>query len=65
MLESLSKQERRILAGIIQGKKNKEIAAELGISENTVKNHCVTLYRKLGVRNRTEAAVKFFKQLHH
>ena len=41
-----------------QGKTNKEIAAELYIAEGTVKNHVTNILSKLGVRDRTQAAIK-------
>ena len=53
----LSVQQMRILAMIVQGRLNKEIAGELGIAEQTVKGHVSTILRKLGVASRTQAAV--------
>lgn len=49
-----SKREKEILSHLLSGKSNREISGELGISEKTVKNHLWKLYRKLGVRNRTQ-----------
>ena len=43
------------------GRSVKEIADRLGISENTVKNHCSKIYHRLGVRNRVEASLKFLE----
>jgi len=40
-----------------QGWSNKQIAAEMGISDKTVKVYMSTLYRKLGVNNRTQASL--------
>lgn len=54
---SLSPQQLRILAMIVDGKLNKQIAAELDIAEQTVKGHVSTILRKLGVASRTKAAV--------
>ncbi|HVL73566.1 MAG TPA: response regulator transcription factor [Beijerinckiaceae bacterium] len=54
---SLSAQQLRILAMIVAGKLNKQIAAELGIAEQTVKIHVSTILRKLDVGTRTQAAV--------
>jgi len=48
----LSKREREILALLMRGKKNKEIAKDLFISENTVKVHVYNIYKKLGVNSR-------------
>jgi DNA-binding NarL/FixJ family response regulator len=52
----LSGREREVLAFLSTGATNREIAAELHVSSETVKKHAAALYRKLGVRNRTEAA---------
>lgn len=55
-LDSLpvSKREREILAKLVQGKTNREIAEALFISERTVKNHLVNIYQKLEVENRSQ-----------
>jgi DNA-binding NarL/FixJ family response regulator len=57
ILATLTGQERRILEGIVNGLTNREIGTELGIAEQTVKNHVTRLLAKLGVRYRTQAAV--------
>ncbi len=54
---ALSAQQMRILALVRDGRLNKQIAAELGIAEQTVKVHVSTILRKLGVGSRTQAAV--------
>lgn len=51
----LSAREREVLAEMAGGATNREIAAHLYLSPNTVKDHTRALYRKLGARNRTEA----------
>lgn len=51
---AVSKRERAVLAHLLDGLSNREISRELGISEKTVKNHLWKLYRKLGVRSRTQ-----------
>lgn len=56
--ESLTERELEILQRIAQGYSNKEIAAALFISDNTVKTHISNLFEKLGVRDRTEAVTK-------
>ena len=53
----LSPREREMLAHIVKGRANKEIARALGITEATVKVHCKSLFSRLGVSNRTQAAV--------
>ena len=56
-LSGLTPRERQVLEGLTYGKSNKEIALDRGISEVTVKLHVKTLCRKLGARNRTQAAM--------
>ncbi|NLF02087.1 MAG: response regulator transcription factor, partial [Anaerolineales bacterium] len=56
-LTPLSNREMEILGLIIKGMSNKEIAYHLGISHQTVKNHMTTILNKLGVADRTQAAV--------
>jgi DNA-binding NarL/FixJ family response regulator len=51
----LSEREREVLAALVGGATNKEIAAQLYLSPHTVKEHTSAVYRKLGVRNRAEA----------
>ncbi|MEM9342264.1 MAG: response regulator transcription factor [Pseudomonadota bacterium] len=53
----LTKREVAILARLRAGLENKSIAQELGVSEATVKVHLRAIYRKTGVRNRTQAAL--------
>jgi DNA-binding NarL/FixJ family response regulator len=52
----LSAREREVLLLLTTGATNREIAEALHVSAETVKKHAAALYRKLGVRNRTEAA---------
>jgi DNA-binding NarL/FixJ family response regulator len=52
----LSEREREVLTLIVRGRSNKEIAATLGISENTVKVHTTKVFEKLNVADRLEAA---------
>lgn len=54
---SLTEREREVLGVLGEGLTNKEIAARLFISENTVKNHVHNLLEKLGLHSRTEAAL--------
>jgi DNA-binding NarL/FixJ family response regulator len=53
---ALTRREQDLLGLIAQGKTNKEIALDLGIREPTVKVHVKSIFRKLGVFNRTQAA---------
>jgi len=59
---SFTHRELQILELLAQGKSNKQIAAELGIREQTVKNQFYGVFLKLGVTNRTQAAVKAIKE---
>ncbi len=57
-LSTLTTRERQIFSLIGMGANNLEIAQKLKLSEFTVKHYITPLFRKLGVRNRTEAALK-------
>jgi two-component system response regulator DevR len=57
--EALSAQEQRVLALVVEGKTNKEIAAALGLSDKTVKNYLSNAFQKLGVSRRAQAAALF------
>ena len=54
---SLTPQQFRVLDMLAEGLLNKQIAAELQVSEATIKAHVTAIFRKLGVRSRTQAAV--------
>jgi DNA-binding CsgD family transcriptional regulator len=56
-LEQLTPRQRQIVELLRAGKVNKEIARELGIGVGTVKQHVVTLFRRLNVSNRTMAVM--------
>jgi DNA-binding NarL/FixJ family response regulator len=53
---ALTPRQIDVLAGVIEGKRNKVIGAELGLSEATVKAHITAVFKALGVNNRTQAA---------
>jgi DNA-binding NarL/FixJ family response regulator len=55
-LAALSDQEKKILGLIAEGKTNKEIAAEIYLSDKTVKNYVSSILSKLNLRRRSEAA---------
>ncbi len=61
-ISPLTPREREILNYIAQGYLNKQIAAELDISEQTIKNHVTSILRKLNANARTEAVVVAIKQ---
>jgi len=56
-LDLLSPREQEVLLLLAEGLSNTEIAAELGIAVNTVRNHVRNILEKLGLRNRVQAAV--------
>jgi DNA-binding NarL/FixJ family response regulator len=62
IMTPLTPREIEILAYIAKGYLNKQIAVELGISEQTIKNHVTSILRKLNANARTEAVVLAIKQ---
>lgn len=56
----LSQREREIVALLAKGFLYKEIAAQLGVSVETVRTHIHNIYEKLHVRSRTEAVMKLY-----
>jgi DNA-binding NarL/FixJ family response regulator len=57
-VETLTSREREVLSLLAEGRSNKQIAATLGISENTAKFHVNAIFSKLDVETRTEAVVR-------
>lgn len=55
--QRLSRREREVLRQVAEGKANKQIASALGISERTVKAHLGSIFRQIGVADRTSAAL--------
>ena len=60
---SLSKRQSQLIALLVQGLKNKEVAQVLGISEGTVKAYLTTLFEKVGAKDRFELALFGLKNL--
>jgi two-component system nitrate/nitrite response regulator NarP len=60
-LSMLTKRELEILSSLAAGRTNKEIAAEKGVSANTVKYHIRNLFEKLNVSNRSQAIALYLK----
>ena len=61
-LTTLTKRELEILSSLAAGRTNKEIAAEKGVSGNTVKYHIRNLFEKLSVSNRGQAIALYLKR---
>lgn len=57
LVDLLTDRERAVLALLADGNLNREIAEALGVAETTVKMHVMSICRKFGVKNRTQAAV--------
>jgi DNA-binding NarL/FixJ family response regulator len=57
--QALSPQEERVLALVAEGLTNKEIGAELQLSDKTVKNYLANMFKKLRISRRTQAATFF------
>lgn len=53
----MSQKEQEIVSHLIKGLSNDEIAYNCGLSVNTVKTHLKSIYKKLGVKNRTQATL--------
>jgi DNA-binding NarL/FixJ family response regulator len=62
LLQRLTEREQKVLGYIVQGLTNKEIATQLSLSPDTVKNHVVHIMEKLGAQDRTQAAVFAIRQ---
>ena len=62
LLDILSEREREVLALLIQGQTNKEIAEALTVSVNTVKKHVQSIFTKFNVDNRAAAVARALGQ---
>lgn len=58
---SLDKRDQRMLLLLSQGKSSAEVAESLGYEEGTIRVYLSNLYKKIGVSNKTEAAVWFLR----
>jgi DNA-binding NarL/FixJ family response regulator len=59
---TLTPRQHEVLALVVQGKSNRDIAEVMGLSENTVKVHIAAIFRALGVSSRTEALLAGMKK---
>jgi two-component system NarL family response regulator len=59
---SLSQRERQVVALVVAGRSNDEIAAELGIAAKTVETHLRRLFMRLGLASRTELATRALRE---
>ena len=57
--EDLTRREKEVLELLAEGMTYQEIAADLVVSVHTVDSHVRSIYRKLGVGNRTKAVIKW------
>jgi DNA-binding NarL/FixJ family response regulator len=58
LAEPLSERERDVLRLLAEGLSNREIGLKLSLTEGTVKNYVTNVLQKIGVRDRTQAALK-------
>ena len=58
----LSPQQFRVLEQVAEGKTNKEIGRVLGLSDKTVRNYLATIFEKLQITRRSQAAAMFIRQ---
>lgn len=59
--DALSPREHEVMQAISLGLTNRQAAEQLCVSVHAIKFHLASIYRKLGARNRTEAAAMFFR----
>ncbi len=59
---SVTQAERQVLELLMRGLSNREIAAELHLSVNTIQTHLAHTYEKLGVRSRSQLLARFFRE---
>lgn len=58
IIRQLTRREKQILESLLQGKSNEDIAYQLNISENTIRTHISNIYKKVGVKNKSEIFLK-------
>ena len=61
-LSALTTRESQIARAVAEGRGNREIATQLGITEQTVKNHLTSIYEKVGVSSRLQLALVILQE---
>ena len=61
-LSALTTREIQIANAVAEGRGNRDIANQLGITEQTVKNHLTSIYEKVGVQSRLQLALTMFRE---
>jgi DNA-binding NarL/FixJ family response regulator len=61
-LSALTTRELQIARAVAEGRGNREIATQLGITEQTVKNHLTSIFEKVGVASRLQLALAILRE---
>jgi DNA-binding NarL/FixJ family response regulator len=61
-LSALTTREMQIARAVAEGRGNRDIATQLGITEQTVKNHLTSIFEKVGVATRLQLALVIFRE---
>jgi DNA-binding NarL/FixJ family response regulator len=64
-LSALTTREIQIASAVAEGRGNREIATQLGITEQTVKNHLTSIFEKVGVASRLQLALAILRERNH
>jgi two-component system, NarL family, nitrate/nitrite response regulator NarL len=64
-LSALTTRETQIASAVAEGRGNREIATQLGITEQTVKNHLTSIFEKVGVASRLQLALAVLRERNH
>jgi len=63
-MQSLSERQLHVLSQLARGKKSREVALALAIEESTVRTHQISIYQRLGVKNKTQASALYWQWVH-
>jgi DNA-binding NarL/FixJ family response regulator len=63
-MQSLSERQLHVLSQLARGKKSREVALALAIEESTVRTHQISIYQRLGVKNKTQASAVYWQWAH-